>query len=199
MIIKYDQDENPGVPIAGYINKFLDKRAIEAANRILKTEFEDDVTEARGVAAEAAAEPEVVSRTREGIRLADRFGERGQKIHDDAKRQVKRGVINTDNKTYKTLGNAVSEQVQTMFGVVPKPGNLTKGDVKNAQAFIMKHADTLMTMLPEGTDTSGKSTGVNKVLLEPFYEKGGRVSASKTGSKAGLAAQIKRDLSLIHI
>ena len=193
MIIKYDQETNPGVPIAAYINKFLDKRAIEAANRILKTEFEDDVTEARGVATEAAAEPEVVSRTREGIRLADRFGERGQKIHDDAKRQVKRGVINTDNKTYKTLGNAVSEQVQTMFGVVPKPGNLTKGDVKNAQAFIMKHADTLMTMLPEGTDTSGKSTGVNKVLLEPFYEKGGRVSASKTGSKAGLAAQLKRD------
>ena len=193
MILEYDQDANPGVPIAAYINKFLDRRAIEAANRILKTEFEDDVTEARGVAAEAAAEPEVVSRTREGIRLADRFGERGQKIHDDTKQQVKRGAINTDNKTYKTLGNAVSDQVQTMFGVVPKPGNLTKGDVKNAQAFIMKHADTLIAMLPEGTDTSGKSTGVNKVLLEPFYEKGGRVSASKTGSKAGLAAQLKRD------
>ena len=41
-----------GVPLAAYINKFLPARAIEASRRILGEEFTDDVTEAKGVAAE---------------------------------------------------------------------------------------------------------------------------------------------------
>ena len=192
MILEYDQDANPGVPIAAYINKFLDRRAIEAANRILKTDFESDVTEARGIAAEETADVDIQTRTREGIRLGDRFGERGQSMHDSVVERVKNADIDTDGKSYKTLGNALVDETQVMFGVSPKPGNLTKGDVANAQNFILKHADTLLAMLPEGTDSSGKSTGVNKVLLESLYTKGSRVSASKTGSKAGLAAQVKR-------
>ena len=192
MILEYDQDANPGVPVAAYINKFLDRRAIEAANRILKTDFESDVTEARGIAAEETADVDIQTRTREGIRLGDRFGERGQSMHDSVVERVKNGDIDTDGKSYKTLGNALVDETQVMFGVSPKPGNLTKGDVANAQNFILKHADTLLAMLPEGTDSSGKSTGVNKVLLESLYTKGSRVSASKTGSKAGLAAQVKR-------
>ncbi len=192
MILEYDQDANPGVPIAAYINKFLDRRAIEAANRILKTDFESDVTEARGIAAEETVDIDTQARTREGIRLGDRFGERGQNMHDSVVEGVKNGDIDTDGKSYKTLGNALVDETQTMFGVSPKPGNLSKGDVANAQNFILKNADTLLAMLPDGTDSSGKSTGINKVLLESLYTKGSRVSASKTGSKAGLAAQVKR-------
>ena len=37
-----------GVPLAAYINKFLSARSIEAANRVLKTEFELDVTDIGG-------------------------------------------------------------------------------------------------------------------------------------------------------
>jgi hypothetical protein len=44
-----------GVPLAAYINKFLPARAIEASRRVLGEEFTDDVTEAKGVAAEEVA------------------------------------------------------------------------------------------------------------------------------------------------
>ena len=54
MITKYNPKS--GVPLAAYINKYIKSRTIEAANKILKTNFELDVSEARGV---AAAESEV--------------------------------------------------------------------------------------------------------------------------------------------
>ena len=47
-----EYDAKSGVPLAAYINKFLPARAIEASKRILGEEFTDDVTEAKGVAAE---------------------------------------------------------------------------------------------------------------------------------------------------
>jgi len=47
-----EYDAESGVPLAAYINKFLPARAIEASRRILGEEFTDDVTEAKGVAAE---------------------------------------------------------------------------------------------------------------------------------------------------
>jgi hypothetical protein len=46
-------------------------------------------------------------------------------------------------------------------------------------------------MLPEGATVSGTSTGVQKVLLDAFYTKSNRARAAKTGSKAGLAVQVK--------
>ena len=80
-----------------------------------------------------------------------------------------------------------------MFGVTPKPGNLTKADVRNAQQFIVKNWETLLAMLPEGSTPSGTATGVQKVLLDAFYAKGKRTKAAKTGSKAGLQEQTKKD------
>ena len=50
-LIKEYKSES-GVPLAAYINKFLPARAIEASKRVLGEEFTDDVTEAKGVAAE---------------------------------------------------------------------------------------------------------------------------------------------------
>ena len=47
-------------------------------------------------------------------------------------------------KTFKNLKNVVLSDVQEMFGVKPKPGNLSKPDVKNAQFFINKNADLLL-------------------------------------------------------
>ena len=56
LIKEYKQES--GVPLAAYINKFLPARAIEASKRVLGEEFTDDVSEARGIAAE-----EVVTET----------------------------------------------------------------------------------------------------------------------------------------
>ena len=61
-----------------------------------------------------------------------------------------------------------------MFGIKPKPGNLTKGDILNAQMFINKNKDLLISMLPEGATPGGISTGVPKRLLDAFYNKTAR-------------------------
>ena len=81
-----------------------------------------------------------------------------------------------------------------MFGIKPKPGNLTRGDITNAQEFIQENADVLMSMLPNGTTASGTSTGVQKVLLDKFYTKGDKVKYAKTGSATNLTEQIKNPI-----
>ena len=107
---------------------------------------------------------------------------------------VERGdvkLFGLPDKSFKTLKDLVSNEVQEMFGVKPKVGNLTKIDTRNAQMFINKNVETLISMLPEGTNPSGTSTGVQKVLLDNFYTKKERVKAIETGSKAGLPVQVK--------
>jgi hypothetical protein len=56
MIMDYTPEKAKGAPLAAYINSLLPKRAIEAANRILDTEFKADVTEAKGVTDTATEE-----------------------------------------------------------------------------------------------------------------------------------------------
>jgi len=58
--------------------------------------------------------------------------------------------------------------------------NLNQQDIKALQPYISKHASTLKISLPQGfmTDKNNrptKATGVQNVLLEPFYIKGKRV------------------------
>ena len=59
LINEYDPKKNPGVTLPMYVNKFVAKRAIEASQRILKTEFETDVTEAKAVTDTVTAETEI--------------------------------------------------------------------------------------------------------------------------------------------
>jgi len=180
-----------GVPLAAYINKFLPSRSIEAGNRILKTEFEQDITEARGVTAEEVAEPAVeASKRTQGIKLTRRLGEDAVKINERVKEIAKDRDFTQDD--FKTLKDLTPELTQEMFGIVPKVGNLTRQDTRNAQMFIAKHADTLLAMLPKGATAMGTSTGVQKVLLDAFYTKTDRAKAAKTGSRAGLAIQTKK-------
>ena len=98
-----------------------------------------------------------------------------------------------EKQTYKSLKDLASEETQLMFGIEPKPGNLTKSDVKNAQIFINKDPDLFISLLPNQhttkrvktnkKDSQGnfifetrpdKATGVQNVLLEAFYNKGTR-------------------------
>ena len=109
---------------------------------------------------------------------------------DKIKQEIKNLPI--EQLSFKTLKDVALEEVQKLFGIKPKPGNLTKQDVANAQQYINKNAQALITMLPEGATPSGTSTGVQKVLLDNFYNKTERAKMSKTGSKAGLAIYEKR-------
>ena len=95
---------------------------------------------------------------------------------------------------YKSLKDLNPETTQRMFGIVPKVGILTQPDIKAAQMVINNHADALAGGLPQGHTAGSKSTGVNKVLLEPFYNK--RSIRAKTGP--GEFVQKKKPMSAIN-
>mgnify|MGYP003664925006 CR=1 FL=1 len=180
-----------GVPLAAYINKYLPARAIEASQRILGEEFTDDVTEQVGLAATEESDSEVVDQPKRKIKLKTRLTGDIKESLDKVKSEINNLPI--DQLDFKSLKNIALNEVQKLFGIKPKPGNLTKDDVRNAQQYINKNADALISMLPEGATPSGTSTGVQKVLLDKFYRKTDRVKMSKTGSKAGLAIYEKRN------
>jgi hypothetical protein len=138
---------------------------------------------------EAMISREAETKVRKGIKLADRLGDNAKKISEKVKKM--KPVL--EGKTYKTLKDLAPDDTQRMFGITPKTGNLTKEDIKNAQRFIAANADVLIAMLPEGATESGTATGVQKVLLNEFYNKSDRkVKLAKTGSKAGLQPFIKK-------
>ena len=193
-LMKHIQAFNPeqNTDLAGYVGGYLGLKVGTGAKKVAKKtptismeqEGVRQVVEKQAVKETAKEEAPV----RKGIKLAERLGDAAKKISDKVKQM--KPVL--EGKAYKTLKDLAPNDTQEMFGIVPKPGNLTKQDVKNAQAFINKNADILLAMLPEGTTVGGKATGVQKVLLDAFYTKGRRVKAAKTGSTAGLPTQNKK-------
>jgi len=192
LIREYDPES--GVPLAAYINKFLPARAIEASKRVLGEQFEDDVTEVRGLEAEdktGEVDNSPISKTERLFKLKNRLTGNLESAINKVRSQV--SSLPIADLDFKSLRNIALQEVQELFGIKPKPGNLTKDDVRNAQQYINKNAEALITMLPEGSTPGGTSTGVQKVLLDNFYEKQDRVKMLKTGSKAGLAPYQKRN------
>ena len=190
-----DYKPDSGVPLAAYINKFLPARAIEASRRVLGEEFTQDVTEAKGVAAEEVDDVDVKTKPKKKTVVAERLG-----VSDKAVKAVKKILPNLDtsNLTFKTLKNQVPDIVGGLFGISPNKiknkANITKGELLSSQMFINKNADLLMAMLPEGATPGGTATGVPKTLLDAFYTKTNRAKAATTGSKAGLAVQQKNKI-----
>ena len=188
---------NPAVNpnFGAYMNQLLPKKYSGILEKLKKGEIEKTISIDKGEALKVEAE---VTKGKEfdgkTIKLSDRFGKEGETIHKKIMDMVERGdvkLFGLPDKSFKTLKDLVSNEVQEMFGVKPKVGNLTKIDTRNAQMFINKNVETLISMLPEGTNPSGTSTGVQKVLLDNFYTKKERVKAIETGSKAGLPVQVK--------
>jgi hypothetical protein len=193
-LMKHIQAFNPekNTDLAGYVGGYLGLKVGTGAKRVasktptisMEKEGVREVAEKQAVEETSKEEAPV----RKGIKLAERLGDDAKKISEKVKKM--KPVL--EGKTYKTLKDLAPDDTQRMFGIAPKPGNLSKADVKNAQAFIRKNADILLAMLPEGTTVGGKATGVQKVLLDAFYTKGRRVKAAKTGSTQGLATQNKK-------
>ena len=183
-----------GVPLAAYINKFLPSRAIEASRRVLGEEFTEDVSERVDIAAEEVEVEVKAKPKKKKIVLADRLG-----VTDKVSKAIKKIVpsLELDKLNFKTLKNKVPEITGELFGISPKKlisgANITKSELQSAQMFINKNADVLIAMLPEGATASGTATGVPNTLLKPFYTKTGRAKMAKTGTKAGLAVQVKND------
>ena len=181
-----------GVPLAAYINKYLPARAIEASKRVLGEEFTDDVTEAKGVTATDTAEDTMTKEAkpkRKGIVLADRLKVKEQ-VAPAAEKYVKDNDLT--GTTYKKTPNITTETVGELMSIPSKKitsnANLSKPELANAQMFIAKNADMLQSMLPEGATEDGTATGVQKVLLDQFYNK----KSKRSKTKAGLATQSKK-------
>ena len=179
-----------------FISNRLNLRANKLATDTFGQEFQDDITEAKDVAIDESDDRPAEKEVRKS-KLKDRLvtNEDQKKNLDRALEKIRNQVnsLPIGSLNFKTLKDLATREVQKMFGIDPKPGNLTKKDVNNAQAFINKNADALIAMLPQGATPSGTSTGVQQVLLNEFYRKGDRASMAKTGTKAGLAVQTKRN------
>tara|TARA_A100001515_G_scaffold29979_1_gene23392 strand:+ start:402 stop:9788 length:9387 start_codon:yes stop_codon:yes gene_type:complete len=176
-----------------FVSSRLNLRANDLAQRLgVPQEFTTELGAAKDV---TTAEDKVQQETIDTKKLEDRL----TKVDPELKKElavIKNNIIKQieanpnlyKDKNYKSLKNLVSNEVQRMFGIAPKVGNLTKGDVRNAQMFINKHADALVAMLPQGFTSDQTSTGVQNVLLKEFYNK--RSVRAKTGP--GLQVQVKK-------
>ena len=152
-----------------------------------------DKQEARQIADEGPKRREVSEKQARQesrkIKVAKRLG-----VEEQIKKEVDKKVKDLDvtKLNYKKLKNLATETVGELFGISPKKltsnANLTKGEVANAQRFIAKNVDLLMSLLPEGYSSDFTSSGVPKVLLENFYNQ--RSVRAKTGP--GLKVQIKK-------
>ena len=123
---------------------------------------------------------------------------RDLKIPEDviAKAEERLGKLDINALTYKTLKDLVPEFTNELLGVEPKPGNLGKQSVANAQKWFSKdsNARLFIDLLPEGTIpmegapelVKGTSTGVQNTLLKEFYNAAGRAK-----TKAGATVQNK--------
>ena len=184
-----------GVPLAAYINKFLPARAIEASKRVLGEEFTEDVTEARGVAAE-----EVVTETavKPEAKAIDPF-----RIMPDVRQaavtEVQESIVGKDvdvtTVTYKELKDVAPYQTVADFFNIPvsriknPKDNLRKSDdVANIQRWILKNEPTLKNLFTEANRDvievtegnrvirqGGEPTAIPRNLLNKFYTKGDRV------------------------
>ena len=196
-IIDLIKEYNPesGVPLAAYINKFLPARAIEASKRVLGEEFTDDVSEARGVAAE-----EVVTETavKPEAKAIDPFRIMPN-IKQTATAEVQKSIADKDvdvtEVTYKELKDVAPYQTVADFFNIPvsriknPKDNLRKSDdVANIQRWILKNEPTLKNLFTEANRDvvevtegnrvirqGGEPTAIPRNLLNKFYTKGNRV------------------------
>jgi hypothetical protein len=166
-------------------------KALAKKGEKTKIETSIDTKEARQIEDDTVT-PRETKREPKKIVLAERF-----KITEKVNEAIKKVLpkLNIKNLTFKKLKNELPNITGELFGIAPKKiknlANLTKKELQAAQMFINKNADLLIAMLPEGSTISGTSTGVPNTLLKAFYTKTDRAKAAKTGSKAGLAIQIK--------
>ena len=184
------------------IDKFISNRLNLRANKLASELGIESTIEEGGLGAavglDAIADltaeesgPTVVDKNK--VILSDRLGVRNKV---DKAIKAKLPELDIENLSFKTLKDQTPEITGKMFGISPKKlislANITKGELQSAQMFISKNADVLISMLPEGATAGGTATGVVKTLLKPFYNKTDRAKMAKTGTKAGLAVQVKK-------
>ena len=145
MINEYNAETN--VPLAAYINKFLSSRAIEAANRVLKQEFETDVTEAKAVVAtETSKEVETKTKPKPKPKLR-----KDLKLQDDVIDKIKNAVIKTfGTKLPSVKSPKFKKELEKQFKTELKPV-IAKlmGRTDSYETFLRDNFEAIYKALPQ--------------------------------------------------
>ena len=190
LIRSYKPEENPGVPIAAYVNKYARTRAIEAANRILDTEFTEDVTEAKKVTSTETAEStiEIAEETKQEVRtaLAEDL---------DLDNQTQNEVISAVEKTLGTKLPAVSDKKFKQALIKGFRTELTNtfkksfGRTAAYESFLRDNFEKIYKAIPQET-INKKFKEFNEPVIDP---KTGKQKREKTAVGKGLFK--KRDIA----
>ena len=93
-----------------------------------------------------------------------------KEIHVAIVALIKAGKIDiTSLNSYKDVRGVIPQEIIDMvfkfFGIKPKPGNLTKTDIKNSQLRIEFNYNFVFGNFPQGYNSENKSTGTTNVLM----------------------------------
>ncbi len=217
LVTKFDPEK--GVPLSGYVNKYLQDRMRGIQGRIFPEKFTTDVTEEAGVADIIDVPIEETTETTgpKGIVLKNKIlknkPELKQKFQDIVKEEFEK--IPEDQRTFKNLMsrspssklsiiNRVNEEI-----IVPLIGDirLSRLDTKNNTStkeyialtkFLQPLAQEILDALPEQSVSLekaasgrllGTSTGLPTKVLQNFYENTGQ----RYGRDQGLIQFKKRE------
>ena len=167
LIRSYKAEENPGVTLPMYVNKFAQRRAIEAAQRVLKTDFEVDVTEAKGITDTTTAE----TRT---------------ETQEQAKEQIKNELAKDLNLSEQTQNDIISAVEKTLGTKLPAVTDkkfksaLTKGfrteltntlkkvfgRTESYEQFLRDNFEKIYPAIPQET-INKKFKEFNEAVLDP--------------------------------
>jgi len=196
-----------GVPLAAYINKFLPARAIEASKRVLGEEFTDDVTEAKGVAAEEVAVSVKEEPTRKispkklkkytGV-VANNLGVDSSEVSNVIDKAIETDLKTKPIKTFgesRNIGDNLAKTLGKAFGLNPevftkKTRNIQKKELdglRNLRQFLDNNAAKDFSLLPDayaGPSTiEGKSTFIPNNILNALYRKNNKGKWEKDPTK----------------
>ena len=196
-----------GVPLAAYINKFLPARAIEASKRVLGEEFTDDVTEAKGVAAEEVAVSVKEEPTRKispkklkkytGV-VASNLGVSSSEVSNVIDKAIETDLKAKPIKTFgesRNIGENLAKTLGKAFGLNPevftkKTRNIQKKELdglRNLRQFLDNNAAKDFFLLPDayaGPSTiEGKSTFIPNNILNALYRKNNKGKWEKDPTK----------------
>ena len=196
-----------GVPLAAYINKFLPARAIEASRRVLGEEFTDDVTEAKGVAAEEVAVSVKEEPTRKispkklkkytGV-VASNLGVSSSEVSNVIDKAIEADLKTKPIKTFgesRNIGDNLAKTLGKAFGLNPevftkKTRNIQKKELdglRNLRQFLDNNAAKDFSLLPDayaGPSTiEGKSTFIPNNILNALYRKNNKGKWEKDPTK----------------
>lgn len=176
-------DPSKGATLNTYVQGQLTRRTIEAANRILDTEFTEDVTEAKKVAATETADSTVVAeetapKQLKTTTLADKLG-----LNEDVKTKVTDAVIktfgtklpNTDSTKFKdALIKAYRTELKPVIAKL-------MGTRANYESFLSENFESIYSSLPQTT--------INRrfnEFAEPVLDKDGKQLREKTAVGKGI-------------